>query len=81
MLNRFHVWFPGGIVIGSLLAYFMMDKMDMNWQIYAALLFIPLAIYGVIFFGQKIPETERVASGVSYKGMMMAVGEPFTIII
>jgi hypothetical protein len=41
--------------------------MDMNWQIYAALLFIPLAIYGVIFFGQKIPETERVASGVSYK--------------
>ena len=81
MLNRFHVWFPGGIVIGSLLAYFMMDKMDMNWQIYAALLFIPLAIYGVIFLGQKIPETERVASGISYKGMMMAVGAPFTIII
>ena len=67
MLNRFHVWFPGGIVIGSLLAYFMMDNMDISWQIYAALLFIPLAIYGIIFLGQKIPETERVASGVSYK--------------
>ena len=81
MLNRFHVWFPAGIVIGSLLAYFMMDNMDISWQIYAALLFIPLAIYGVIFLGQKIPETERVTSGVSYKGMMMAVGAPFTIII
>src|SRR5664279_2748487 len=27
MLNRFHVWFPGGIVIGGLLSYFMIDKM------------------------------------------------------
>jgi MFS family permease len=81
MLNRFHVWFPAGIVIGSLLAYFMMDKMDINWQIYAGLLFIPLAIYGIIFLGQKIPETERVASGVTYKGMLMAVGAPVTIIV
>lgn len=81
MLNRFHVWFPGGIVIGSLLAYFMMDKLDISWQIYASLLFIPLAIYGILFLGQKIPETERVTSGVSYKGMLNAIGAPFTIII
>ena len=81
MLNRFHVWFPAGIVIGSLLAYFMMDRMEINWQIYAALLFIPLFIYGIVFLGQKIPETERVASGVSYKGMLMAVGAPVTIIV
>lgn len=75
------MWFPGGIVIGSLLAYFMMDKMDIGWQIYAGLLFIPLIIYGIIFLGQKIPETERVVSGVTYKEMLMAVGAPFTIII
>lgn len=81
MLNRFHVWFPGGIVIGSLLAYFMMDKMNIGWQIYAGLLFIPLAIYGIIFLGQKIPETERVTSGVTYKGMLSAIGAPVTIII
>ncbi len=81
MLNRFHVWFPGGIVIGSLLAYFMMDKMAITWQIYAGLLFIPLAIYGFLFFGQKIPETERVASGVTYRGMLNAIGAPVTIII
>lgn len=81
MLNRFHVWFPGGIVIGSLLAWLLMDKMDISWQIYAGVLFIPLAIYGVMFLGQKIPETERVISGVSYKGMLKAIGAPFTIII
>jgi MFS family permease len=80
MLNRFHVWFPGGIVIGSLLAYFLMDKMEIGWQIYVGLLFIPLAIYGLMFLGQKIPETERVASGVSYKGMLDAIGAPVSII-
>ena len=80
MLNRFHVWFPGGIVIGSLLAYFLMDKMEIGWQMYVGLLFVPLAIYGIIFLGQKIPETERVASGVSYKGMLEAIGAPVSII-
>lgn len=80
MLNRFHVWFPGGIVIGSLLAYLLMDKMNIGWQIYVGLLFIPLAIYGFMFLGQKIPETERVASGVSYKGMLDAIGAPVSII-
>jgi MFS family permease len=80
MLNRFHVWFPGGIVIGSLLAYLLMDKMAIGWQVYVGLLFIPLAIYGIMFLGQKIPETERVASGVSYKGMLEAIGAPVSII-
>lgn len=81
MLNRFHVWFPGGIVIGSLLAYFMMDMMHIGWQVYIGVLFVPLAIYGALFVGQSIPETERVSSGVSYKGMLNAIGAPVTIIV
>jgi MFS family permease len=79
MLNRFHVWFPGGIVIGSLLATLVMDSINLPWQVLVALLFIPLAIYGALFFGQKIPETERVSTGVSYKEMMRNVGAPYTI--
>lgn len=79
MLNRFHVWFPGGIVIGSLLAALIMDKLNLPWQVLVSVLFIPLAIYGFLFFGQKIPETERVSTGVSYKEMMRNIGAPFTI--
>ena len=79
MLNRFHVWFPGGIVIGSLLAALIMDKLNLPWQVLVSILFIPLAIYGFLFFGQKIPETERVSTGVSYKEMMRNIGAPFTI--
>jgi MFS family permease len=76
MLNRFHVWFPGGIVIGGLLATVLGD----NWQLLTGLLFIPLALYGFLFFGQTIPATERVSSGVSFKDMLKNVGAPFTII-
>ena len=79
MLNRFHVWFPGGIVIGSLLAWLIMDQIDLPWQVLVSILFIPLAIYGFLFFGQKIPETERVSTGVTYKEMMRNVGAPITI--
>jgi MFS family permease len=79
MLNRFHVWFPGGIVIGSLAATLVMDQLNLPWQVLVSLLFIPLALYGFLFFGQNIPETERVSAGVSYKEMMRNVGAPITI--
>ena len=81
MLNRFHVWFPGGIVIGSLVAALVMDQMNLPWQVLVSLLFIPLIIYGFLFFGQKIPETERVASGVSYKEMMRNVAAPISLTV
>ncbi len=81
MLNRFHVWFPGGAVIGGILAYLLMDTLQISWQVLTSLLFIPLAIYGYLFLGQRIPETERVSSGVSYKEMLRNVGAPITIIL
>ena len=81
MLNRFHVWFPGGIVIGGILAWLIMDQINLSWQVLVGILFIPLALYGFLFFGQKIPETERVSTGVTYKDMMRNVGAPITITI
>ncbi len=58
MLNRFHVWFPGGIVIGSLLVFWVNTlgiSSDILWQSKIALMYIPTAIYGFLFFGQKFP--------------------------
>lgn len=76
MLNRFHVWFPGGIVIGSILGWLIMDVMGLSWQYMVATLFIPLVIYGVMFFGQKFPVTERVQMGISNKKMFKSVLNP-----
>ncbi len=81
MLNRFHVWFPGGIVIGGLLSYLMIDQMQIDWRILIATLFIPAAIYGFMFLKLKFPQTERVTSGVSTKNMFTACLSPLFIIM
>ncbi|MWW25627.1 MFS transporter [Algibacter lectus] len=79
MLNRFHVWFPGGIVIGSIIGWLVMDVMGLSWQIMVSTLFIPLVLYAVLFFGQEFPVTERVQMGISNKKMFSSVGKPLFI--
>src|SRR5436190_9500542 len=64
MLNRFHVWFPGGITIGGLISYLFLEKLHLDWHILIATLFIPIAIYGFLFLKLKFPQTERVTKGV-----------------
>lgn len=64
MLNRFHVWFPGGIVIGSLVSQFM-TGMDMGWQLQIAVMIIPALIYGALIFGQEFPESENIETSTS----------------
>ncbi len=81
MLNRFHVWFPGGIVIGSLIAYLAMDLMKLPWQYLVATLVVPVIIYGVMTFGQKFPKTERVEMGISYAQMWKAILKPLFLIM
>lgn len=76
MLNRFHVWFPGGIVIGAIVGWLIMDVMGLSWQIMVATLFIPVVIYGVLFYDQNFPVTERVQMGVSNKKMFSSIGKP-----
>ena len=74
-LNHFHLWFPGGIVIGSLIIHFYGKYIGGNlgdykpWQVEVATMIIPTLIYGVLFAGLKFPQTERVAAGIS-TGMM-----------
>jgi len=81
MLNRFHVWFPGGNVIGGLLAYIMIDKMHLDWRILIATLLVPAVIYGYMFLKLKFPQTERVTSGLSTKQMFAACIQPLFIIM
>ena len=71
-LNHFHLWFPGGIVIGTLLV-FLLDKVGICWQIQVGLMVIPTVLYGYLFSKLDFPVTERVASGVSTKEMYKAV--------
>ncbi len=71
-LNHFHLWFPGGIFIGTLIV-FGLNKLGVSWQVEVATMLIPTLIYGYLFFKLKFPVTERVAAGVSNKQMYLAL--------
>lgn len=77
-LNHFHLWFPGGIVIGSLLVYFL-SKAGVGWQVQVGLMLIPTLLYGLLFSKLSFPVTERVASGVSTGDMYRALANPLFI--
>ncbi|NVJ86306.1 MAG: MFS transporter [Algoriphagus sp.] len=68
MLNRFHMWFPGGIVLGSLISKFMTDA-GMGWQPQIWVMMIPTIAYAVLFFGKAFPkpsveESTHISSNV-----------------
>lgn len=71
-LNQFHVWFPGGIVIGGLASYGL-DQIGVTaWQIKLMLILVPTLLYGVLMLGRRFPATEGVQSGVSMGQMFRA---------
>lgn len=77
-LNQFHVWFPGGVVIGGL-ASFGLDAVGVGaWQIKLALILVPTLAYGVMILTQPFPQTEGVQAGVSMGEMFKAaLATPF----
>lgn len=54
MLNRFHVWFPGGIVIGALISS-AMSGMGLGWQLQVGVILLPTLIYGGLLLKSQFP--------------------------
>ena len=81
MLNRFHLWWPAGIVVGSIAGYVVMDLMTMSWHYMVATLFIPLTIYGYTLLGQAFPVTERVEMGISSSDAFRSLFRPLYVFI
>jgi fucose permease len=71
-LNQFHVWFPGGVVIGGL-ASFGLDAIGIaDWQIKIGLILVPTLFYGWLILREPFPPTEGVDAGVSMGEMFRA---------
>lgn len=79
-LNHFHVWFPGGIVIGGVLSY-LLGMAGVGYQGQFASMLLPLIAYGILFLGQAFPQTERVEKGVSTKAMFAACLNPLFLLM
>jgi MFS family permease len=86
-LNILHAGWPGGLVIGGILAIELPKmlgaqvppwgvQLGLNslWQFKLALVFIPIVLYALLIIGCKFPVNERVAAGVSYRTMLKEAG-------
>ncbi|MDB5120148.1 MAG: hypothetical protein JWN56_1366 [Sphingobacteriales bacterium] len=74
-LNHFHLWFPGGIVIGTLIVLGL-SKLGLNWQVQVGVMIIPTLIYGFLFSKLDFPVTERVSAGISTATMYKSILSP-----
>jgi len=77
MMNRFHMWFPGGIVIGSLVSKFMTDA-GSGWETQIWVIIIPTIIYAYLFFGQDWPKA-KTQEEASLLGNVKAMISPLFI--
>ena len=74
-LNILHAGWPGGLVLGGLLAIALGTAGGAtSWRWKVALYLIPTAVYGLLMLGQRFPIQERVAAGVSYSDMLKEFG-------
>lgn len=83
-LSMFHAWFPGGQVVGGLVAYIIIKSgvggEAHGWQFQMASMVLPLFLYGFLFLGKKFPQTERAASGISMGTMFQQALTPLFIV-
>ena len=93
-LNILHAWWPGGLMIGGLLALAISWLLGLEvggaaktpeatmfgWQVKTALILVPMLIYGGLFLFEPFPVTERVASGVSTEEMLKQALRPMFLL-
>ena len=79
MLNRFHMWFPGGIFLGAIISY-IMTSMGFGWQAQMWITMVPTVIYAVLFYGKAFPRP-KVEGVTSIKENLKAMLSPTFIFL
>lgn len=84
-LNILHAGWPGGLILGGLIAYFFASTdakiIQVSWEILVSLFLIPTFIYGYMLWGQKFPLSEARAAGVTYKSMLKEFAAPLLLFL
>lgn len=79
MLNRFHMWFPGGIFLGALISKFMTD-VNFSWEAQMWFILVPAVIYAFLFFGKAFPKP-KVEEATSITSNFKAMLSPLYIFL
>lgn len=75
MLNRFHMWFPGGIMLGAIISN-VMSSMNLGWEAQMWITMVPTVIYAVLFYGKAFPKAKvegATSLGNNFKALFSPV--------
>ena len=78
-MNVLHAGWPGGLIIGGLLAHFMLGSI--RWEIPIILFLVPTVMYGVIILKEDVPKSEAGAAGVSFGDMLKEFAAPMLLFL
>lgn len=78
-LNILHAGWPGGLIIGALLAKVIVGKVA--WEIPMAVFLVPTLIYGLIVVINKFPRSEASQAGVSFGQMFSQFASPVMLML
>ncbi|MCI0377003.1 MAG: MFS transporter [Gemmataceae bacterium] len=74
-LNILHAGWPGGLILGALIALgFNQIEGGIRWEYKLGVFLVPVLLYGVMMVGRRFPTSEAKEQGVNAKEMMGEVG-------
>jgi MFS family permease len=84
-LNILHAGWPGGLIVGGILAYFFCGRDAMvshlRWEITVAFFLPPAFYYGFVILKEKFPISEARAAGVSFATMLAEFASPILLLL
>ncbi|MBA3483176.1 MAG: MFS transporter [Pirellulales bacterium] len=82
-LNVLHAGWPGGLVLGGLLAYAFVGPdakvARLRWEIPMAMFLVPVACYGFLLLRARFPISEVKAAGVTFSEMLRQFAQPLLL--
>lgn len=80
-LNMLHAWWPGGMIIGGVLAVVMTRLFAARWEIKLATILVPALVYLGMALSLRYPATERVQQNVSTADMWREAVRPGFVLL
>lgn len=84
-LNILHAGWPGGLILGGILAYMFVGRdavvTQLRWEIPISLFLIPTLIYGILMLKEKFPHSEARAAGLAFVDMIKEFAAPMLLFL
>ena len=84
-LNILHASWPGGLIVGGLLAYCFCSGdaviKQLRWEIPMGMFAIPVLAYGLMLMPKKLPQSEASSAGISTGEMLKQFASPILLLL